>query len=180
MKTRNKKRLGIIVASFLTVLLVGSAFAFVMSQDLRLNGRMHVSAELMIAFETAQTPSGGTQAGVADWTVGFDNHVVMPTYAKITNIAVNFLDDGTVEIPFTIKNIGTVAAETTAIFPFFVDNPLLPYLTWSHTGFVRTVLAPGDSYDGMLTFVLDTSAIDYTNYLQGYAEFVFKIEYARP
>jgi len=179
MKTRNKKRLSIIVASFLAVLLIGTAFAFVMSQELRFNARVNVNAEMMVVFETLQTPAGGNQVGIVDWEVEFYHHIQTPYYAKTANIVVNFMADGTVTIPFTIKNIGTVAAETTNIAPILVNNPLAPYLTWSNSGFVSTVLQPGDTYSGQWTFTLDTTAVN-ASYLIGYAEFEFEIEYARP
>jgi len=181
MKTRNKKRLSIIVASFLAILLIGTAFAFGMYRELIFNARVNVDANMMVVFETLQTPSGGNQVGIADWEVEFYDHILTPYYAKTANIVVNFESDGTVTIPFTIKNIGTVAAETTDIAPraLPVINPLAPYLAWSNSGFVSTVLQPGETFSGEWTFVLDTNDV-VDSYLIGYAEFEFIIEYARP
>jgi hypothetical protein len=52
MKIRNKKRLSIIIASFMVVLVAGAAFALTAQGPLTWNGNVSVEASLLLAFDS--------------------------------------------------------------------------------------------------------------------------------
>lgn len=177
---RNRKRLSIIVASFIAILAVGTAFAWQARGPLLFNGTVNVDAELMVVIDSAAHPNTGTHL-YYDWNLVYSDHV-RGVYYKTVDITVYLHGDGTpVVIPFDVKNIGTVTAGVN-VGHWGTTNGMPPgvILTTTHNwpSTSPLIMAPGAVQP--FEFTIDFDATNFGGYhLTGYHTFTLRLEYTR-
>jgi len=128
MKTKNKARMNVIVAAFVAILMVGTAFAFVGANPLVFQGNVSFEgANLLVAIQNEVEIETLHYANVATATIRPGSEIG-ENHHKISDIHVNFVGNGTATLDYTIENLGSMAAEVNVrlIDTFgFVDAGLL-------------------------------------------------------
>jgi len=104
MKIKNKKKLNLIIAAFLTVFVVGSAFAFVSQGPLVFQGTANIEALLLLEIADYDV------ADVSDYAT--INNIEIHDGRKLATWEMNFTRPNQfVYINFDIENVGTIDAE---------------------------------------------------------------------
>jgi len=187
MKRKNRARLNVAVASFLAILVIGSAFAFVMSDPLRFNGTVNIDAEMMVGIQERVATSGGPGYTYDLHFEDFVRHQDGAYWHKTVSFDIdiyNIVNNG--QIAFTIRNLGTVAVEVSVdTYPWDVDTNLPPALVPFITNFthnfaddITVVLQPGETHIVLFEFDVDFPTIP-DHYINEYATFVLVLNYER-
>jgi hypothetical protein len=189
MKIKNKKKMNVIIAAFMTVFMVGAAFAFTAQSNLIFQGTATVDAslQLVIMHDTDDVINQVRATGPATFEV---SQVKGPGYAQI-DLTLDFTDVvnalGGYFIP--VRNTGSLPVVITGLDLVNWVNPYIGWGTYLYDLITITtsieegdaigmVIQPGEGFMLIASFNFDASDFDGWYIDNAVLEFRLELEYA--
>jgi len=167
----SKRRLGVVAALCIAVLLAGTAFAFTADRLLGFNGTVSVDASLLVGIDRLGTRAdfhAPTTPGFTFWWNHYDRITGFVNHYKAVEVHVDLRGSSVVEYTFVIENLGTMDADV-YVYIWELDAPYgsASYIDIWHDFDVNGRLIPvGQSTSFTINAEFDSDDVDahYINY----------------